>query len=835
MNKLKSRTIANAIALFLMFAMTLSFVALPAANAQEGTRVTYAFIGSTPNPIGVGQETLLHVGITHELGGAQYGWEGLTVTVTRPDGHTETLGPFRTDATGGTGTIYVPTMAGNYTLQTHFPEQEMPVSSRGTPAGTTMLASESDKLTLVVQEEPIPYYPEHSLPTEYWTRPINSQLREWSAVAGSWLRYHRYSAPLVPGNDQAPDTGHILWAKPFDMGGLAGEEMGDHSFGVGDAYEGKFAGSIIMYGRLYYQAGGSRGLLPVVYHCVDLHTGEELWAKTFLDNQTIAFGQLFYWDSYNMHAVFPYLWVETGGRGQPTIWNAFDAYTGDWRFTVTDIPSGTTLSGSKGEIYKLQIDLNNGWMALWNMSALCSWEGSWGNSVHMRTFNASDDSSAAERAWSWNATIPTDLPGSVQQVTALPVRRIEGWGPPIGDRVIGADVSVTEVTIWGLSLEPGKEGQLLFKNTWNAPVSWSSGNVSVGWEIASLEDRIGVLWSKEERQYYGFSLETGKYLWKTDPEPYLNIYASSRSAIGYGKLFSVGYSGIAHCYDLTTGELLWKYEAYDALNEILWSNNWPLYMAFITDGKIYLHSAEHSPVDPRPRGAPTICLDVETGELVFEMNLRGNHWGESPIIGDSIMAQYNSYDQRIYAIGKGPSATTVTAPDVGVALGKSVLVQGLVTDISPGTEEYALTARFPHGVPAVSDGNMSEWMQYVYMQFERPADMIGVEVVVSVLDPNNNAYEVGRTTSDASGMFSVAFTPEVPGKYIIIASFEGSGAYYGSFAEAAINVEEAPVATPEPTPTPGSASDLYLVPGIVGIIVAIAVVGAILMLMLRKR
>ena len=167
------------IALFLIFAIAASPFTLPISNAQ-GSKNTYAFIGALPNPVGVGQEVLLHVGISHELAEAAYGWEGLTVTVTKPDGHTETLGPFKTDSTGGTGTIFVPTMAGNYTLQTHYPEQEMPITSSGVPAGTVMQASDSDKLTLVVTEEPREYYPGAPLPTEYWTRPIDDQLREWS-------------------------------------------------------------------------------------------------------------------------------------------------------------------------------------------------------------------------------------------------------------------------------------------------------------------------------------------------------------------------------------------------------------------------------------------------------------------------------------------------------------------------------------------------------------------------------------------------------------------------------------------------------------------------------
>ena len=104
----------------------------------------------------------------------------------------------------------------------------------------------------------------------------------------------------------------------------------------------------------------------------------------------------------------------------------------------------------------------------------------------------------------------------------------------------------------------------------------------------------------------------------------------------------------------------------------------------------------------------------------------------------------------------------------------------------------------------------------------------GVEVVLSVLDPNNNFHEVGRTTSDASGLYSVAFTPDVPGKYTIVAIFAGSESYYSSSAETALNIENPPAATPQPTQASTSAADQYILPGIVAIIVAIAIVGVIL-------
>jgi len=127
---------------------------------------------------------------------------------------------------------------------------------------------------------------------------------------------------------------------------------------------------------------------------------------------------------------------------------------------------------------------------------------------------------------------------------------------------------------------------------------------------------------------------------------------------------------------------------------------------------------------------------------------------------------------------------------------------------------------------------MSAWMEYVYMQKPKPTDVKGVEVVIEVLDSNNNHYEVARTTSDANGFFKATFEPPVPGEYTIIAKFAGSESYYGSYAETAVYVEEAPAATPEPTPVPQAPVETYFAVSTIAIIVAIAIVG---ILLLRKR
>jgi hypothetical protein len=250
----------------------------------------------------------------------------------------------------------------------------------------------------------------------------------------------------------------------------------------------------------------------------------------------------------------------------------------------------------------------------------------------------------------------------------------------------------------------------------------------------------------------------------------------------------------------------------------------------IGNGIIYTSVIEHTVNTPIYKGARTRAINATDGTEIYTLSNFGSSWTQA--IADGYTTFMNGYDNQIYAVGKGPSVTAVSAsPKVSVH-GSSVLVEGTVMDIAAGTGQDEQAARFPDGVPAVCDDNMSDWMEYVYMQRPRPADIIGVEVVISVLDPNNNAYEVARTNSDANGFFRCTFEPEVPGIYTVIATFEGSEGYWPSNAETAINVEEAPATTPVPTPVPQEPVGTYFTISTVLIIVAIAIVA---FLMLRRR
>jgi hypothetical protein len=822
---MKNKPLVISIVLILMLSTIFPLVD---AQTTSRTKTTYAYIGATPNPAGVGDEVLLHVGVTDYLEIHTDGWEGLTVTVTKPDGTTETLGPFRTDSTGGTGTIYVPTMTGTYHFQTHFPAQWFnwsapPAFSQNIYGSIYYKESSSEKLAVVVTEEKQSIYPASPLPTEYWTRPINAQHREWSSISGNWVAAaYNLMAPY----NQAPESAHILWTKTLAMGGLAGGEVSDHAYECGDAYEGFYAGSVIIGGRLFYNRykadGGTNVEQEVV--AVDLHTGEELWVRNW-NNTRLAFGQVYYFDSFNVHSVYSYLWTTVG-----TTWNAYDPLNGRWVYGMTNVPAGTNLYGPNGEILRYTINQAQGWMTLWNSSKVIMtgrtshWEGSW-----LR--NGTGAMYDAGRGIEWNVTIPKGLTGTVRNLY-------------LQDRLLGSDAAGwmtmgdLPIALWAINLKPGQEGQLLFNVSWTPP----KGDFTVSWGTSyggapTIEDGVFILSVKETRQHYAFSIDTGKLLWgPTQSQQYLDIYGMA-TLITNGKLISARMGGIVYAYDIKTGNLLWTYNGTDYLHEILWSDNWPIRPMFVSDGKLYLGHAEHSPVDPKPRGAPFICLDVETGNEVWRIDgaFRQTDWGGRAIIGDSIIATMDTYDQRIYAIGKGPTALTVTAPNAGVITGSAITISGTVTDISPGTSQYALKARFPKGVPAVADESMSEWMKYVYLQFPHPSDVTGVPVTIDIIDANGNYRNIGTATSDASGFFSFDWKPDIEGKYTIIATFAGSKSYYPSYAQAATTANQAPSQPALQPTTESSATEMYVIGIGAAIIAVIVIVGLVLLMAIKKR
>jgi len=142
-------------------------------------------------------------------------------------------------------------------------------------------------------------------------------------------------------------------------------------------------------------------------------------------------------------------------------------------------------------------------------------------------------------------------------------------------------------------------------------------------------------------------------------------------------------------------------------------------------------------------------------------------------IADGYLLAQNQYDNQIYCFGKGPSSTTVSAPQVGVAAGSKVIISGSVIDQSAGHP----------GTPAIADKDMGTYM--AHLKEQQPVNMAniaGVTVTLSATAPDGSTINIGEATSDSSGYFSTSWSPANNGMYRIKANFAGTASYGSSFA-----------------------------------------------------
>jgi hypothetical protein len=813
---------------------------------------TYPYMVITPNPVGVGQEVAIIMWIhgapptAAGLGGQRYNF---TIEVKKP-GEDEfnfiysdpvTLNEFYiSDETGSTFTKYTPTMIGEYAFrltyvgqiisrfnpETGIPGFPEPMGNLPSLIGAEFLPSEKIE-TLTVQEDPLPNpVTSYPLPEEYWTHPIEGQNTNWAEISSNWLGGAHIGQAYGPGistvtrdlfqpDGTAPNSPHIMWTKPIEFGGVVGgtTEIPGINFYSGGSYEGRFTNSLIISGRLYYQTplfnSGSSG-----YACVDLRTGETIWVSD--DVTGASKGQLYDYETVNQHGVVGGLiWTEDGDT-----WRAYDAYSGQWVYNITGVPSGTEVYTKSGEIERYVLDYPTRQLSLWTSSATPgspltqadSYNGPMPPEATVAAFlyrpmGKNADLSANIK---WSVTID-DLPGDGNPtiVRVIPGDLILGTSTNFPYAGGISSIPPSEITMWAINLDETRDdiGALLWiddipctedpDNPGNY-LTRTLGPVYAGLDKDGVDTvRIFTMSDVQNFTWFGYNLDTGAYEWgPAYDDDYLSDYQyyGNTGFVAYGRMYVSGYGGEIQCFDLEDGSMLWEYSSTDQKNledqvlacetNTVWGY-FPIFVAGIADGKIYVYNNEHSPNNPYYKGEKVRCLDAFTGEEIWNlMGMAGQSIaGSSPIIADGFLCYYNYYDNQIYCIGKGPTKTTITAPNIEVQKKSTVLIQGSVVDLSPGSMQDEQAKRFPHGLPAVSDDSMGAWMEYVYMKKPFPEEVVGVEVNVTAIDQDDNYIHIGTVMSEPSGVYAIDFTPTDPGLYKIVASFQGSDSYWPSYAE----------------------------------------------------
>jgi len=862
----RTKTISATIALVLTTTIALTLIAVPIVYAQQINYPVFAYINAAPNPVGVGQKVDILIWCDKYRTSANlynaYRMHNYRLTITDSSGTQVFTNFWETvvDTTSAQATSWTPTAAGTYTLKfafEGFKASDWP--SNNNEINYTFVPN-SATTTVTVQAEPLPppvtSYP---LPQEYWTRPIYGENTDWWSISSNWLgtgdplisswsSFAGYGLLREPEGAVGSQTAHIMWTKPVEFGGVVGGTafiIPGVTYFEGSAYQQRFTNPIVVAGRLYYRDPVSfLGPNSGKTYSVDLRTGEVIWVRS--DLPSFSFAYVYDVQNPNQHGTYPPI-LFTNNFAQ-----AYDAYTGDSLFNVTGVPSGTAIKGVQGEILRYTFfnagtTANPDWyLCQWNSSKL--WRGaSWatntsGNSPAYDTTNVNGTFVVqANRGirYDWNQSIPWRVElGNPSVVGAFlnDVMICRSGGLP-------TVTSQGSYTYFAVSLkDDATRGQILWRKTYTPP----AGNITVVQGATDAESRVFTESYKETTQHVGYSMDTGERLWTTKGQAGLDYFGNPYFPyIGtkayMGNIYSSALAGIVYCYDSKTGELKWTYGNGGEGNSTnagfyTGQTNYPTFMNAFGNGIIYTVTTEHTVPTPIYKGAKVRAINATDGTEIYTLSGYVGEFSQmSLIIADGFTTFYNGYDDQLYTLGRGPSATTVSAPDVAASFGSPVVIKGTVTDISAGTKQNEQAARFPHGVPAVSDASMEDWMGYIYEKRPLPTTVVGVTVTLSVLDSNNNFRQIGTATTDASGFYSFEYTPEISGKYTVYASFKGTNGYWPSSAVTAFAVMAAEPEPAEPEPDQPSIADQYFLPMSIGIIAAIAIVGALLAFLLLKK
>ena len=809
---------------------------LPAGVTPDVTVKTRAYLSFRPTTVGIGQTFLVNIWTTPALHAARY-FKDFKVTIMKPGGETEvvTMDSYRADTTAWFE--WIADVEGIWKLKFDFQGGYFPAGNYTTAFGAVMYGQaqnfsfvqscyytpwSTEWQELVVQTETVNSWPAAPLPTDYWTRPISPENREWWWIAGHfpwrgpgggsawpantnkyWGNGDRYRfVPWV----QAPNTAHVAWKRQGAIGGLIGPVQGDIK--VEDWTSGGGSPSIIYQGRAYQtvteaDVSSNSPTTRTQWMCYDLRTGQIYWKRPLYQGES-APNAILYYEGYpevpggeNRFGKGVHLISITGGR--LVTYNPWDGAV-SLNFSISPLTSGT--------YYK-----NGYWLTVQNL----------GNSIP-----------AAQRYRLINWTIEA-IPGAFMISSTTWQPKILGniswpwsglgttWDMEAGIAVTTNPVTPGAVGAWyGTSVQAASlvTGVQLWDKTYEETLYSGS---------ATVADHGKVSFPTMDGYMLGVNLADGSVAWRSEELDYpwdSPGFGAYGVASAYGLFFRFAYSGV-YAFDWNTGDIAWKYEAPANPYETPYinANGTSTYSfnaaGWVADGKLYAYNTEHTPTQPITRGWGMHCIDAYTGEGIW--NITGSM---SPgAMADGYLIGSNSFDGYTYCFGKGKSQTTVAAPDTVVPKGTGVVIKGTVMDLSPAQPN----------TPCVSKEAMKTQMEYLHMQ--KPIgglygnDVItGVPVTLMAMGSDGSTVDIGVvTTNGYYGTFSKTWTPPAEGDYEIIASFAGDDSYGTSAASTSISVGPAPSTdTNNPQEVVVPDYTLTIIGTGIAVIIAVALVGLFL-------
>ena len=819
---------------------------LPSGVTVDATINTITHLSFRPRPVGLGQPFLVNIWMQPPIHAQRMFIQAFTVTITKPDGTKDVVGPL--DSYTGDGTAwfeYIADQVGNWTIKCDFLGMYYPAgqyyngyivtNTSGTRFTSTVYyePSSDGPYNLVVNDEQAASWPASPLPTDYWTRPVAPHNRDWWSILGNWPatgvvgggsnwpentnKYNVYNGGTMNNYYAAyviaPNTAHIVWKRQFAIGGLIGGSMGQQS--IGESTTLIYGHPTIIYaGRAYQTVQKTfNGAAQSVWQCYDIRTGEVYFELT-----NIAQPPTFIMYDPGGNA------GESNANAQPFTATAYLGYIGNGRLIKYRPWNGAVVGNYSIDPLTTGVFYNNPYvLSVQNIGTSANPNYRLINWTTKGTFD-SLTTTAGTRIVS-NISWPfSNLGNCADFETGIAVSSASVINP--------ATQVATETRLMAASLITG---QLL----WNISSGVNTGQFSAG---IALADHGKYATRFNDGYWYCWDLTSGKFLWKGELSswPWGTFGTYGTTSYG-GYIISSQYDCIC-ALDWNNGKIVWKFESGTLPYETPYTGSngttvgsWHA-VACVADGKIYTFNAEHSPDQPLKRGWKFHCINATNGEGIWNITATQAGGGDGSrvfqgAIADGYIAISNAYDGCEYVFGKGQSATTIDGPKTEITLGQSAVLTGTVLDQSPGQP----------GTPCVSKESMTTQMEYLHMQY--PIDgiwnnitMTGVPVTLTAIDDNGNPTNIGTTTTNAYyGTFELTWTPPATGTYQITSTFAGDDSYGSSGAVTYIAVHDAPTASPTPLPITFDAVNNMTLTAVIGAAIAIIIAIAIATVILIRR
>lgn len=816
---------------------------LPSGVTPSITITTKAFLGVSPDPIGQGQPILVNMWLHPPILVARQFIGAFTLNIEKPDGHTEKIEGIDSYAGDSTAWMeYTPDQIGTYRFKFDFIGQYFPtitVAGGGFVAGGTYLSayykpSTSGWINLTVQEEMVASWQPIPLPSDYWTRPISPNTREWWIIGGSFPPTGIVGGEPWPENTnkymsnynfipyvQGPESGHVLWKKQYALGGLIGGPGGQATLSTGGGLSGAGFPTIIYQGRCYesYQKPGTTmgtaNVNNTYWKCYDLRTGEIYWdmpvaqsstgsalVPTFIEYHKQGF-EVAGATARAGYTVYLDLITSGSGTNNGRLYK-WDPYTGALLLNLTGPPSDFSVHNVYGYPHVLSVQNLGSSLPVSQRYRLITWslENNAGNWVAAGGGSVANENNFTKRIYG-NVSWPFSNLGTVQDfesmiAVSISSQSANGTGTGVAQILTGASMQ-TGATLWTTQTD----------NSTGLETFFSSG--------ISVADHGKLACRMQDGPIRCWDLRTGSVLWESELSAYpWGVFGAYHVQSAYGLYYTADYDGV-HAINWTNGNIEWTFNAKAVPFETPYNEQYAFHSsAKVADGKYYTVVSEHTPTQPLTRGAKLYCLDALTGEQLWNVtNCQGVPGSRTfqGAIADGYLVLTNEYDGYTYVYGRGKSSTTLSAPQTAIRLGDSIEITGTVLDQSPAQK----------GTPAIGDEYISDWMDYIHSSRPKPTNAMGVPVSLDAYDPNGNYIHIGDLTSNADGAFQKLWKPDIAGEYTIIATFMGTNSYGSSSASTGIGVVEAaatptPEVTSEITQAPISTFEIAIM---IGVIIAI--------------